>query len=229
MIPTLGIRSGNGPSSTVITVVVAEELSLARAGYCALVRSFGAYQVIGEAGDGDEALRLIVERRPDLALIDLHMPGRHALEVVRQAREAGGHTKLVMTSRRDDRKTVLECLRAGARGVILKTGTEAEMREAMVKVYQGSVYLAPDLDPTVLFLRGPRAASGDPLEKLSAREYQVFSMLVEGLRAKEVAARLELSPKTVDTYRASLMKKLDIHDLAGLVKFAVNKNLVRAV
>lgn len=229
MIPTPGMRSGSGPGNAVITVVVAEELSLPRAGLCALVRSFGAYQVVGEAGDGDEALRVVLEKRPDVALIDLHMPGRHALEVVRQIREHHAPTKLVMTSRRDDRKTVLECLRAGARGVILKNGTESEMRDAMVKVYQGAIYLAPDLDPTVLFLRGPRAASGDPLEKLSAREYQVFSMLVEGLRAKEVAARLELSPKTVDTYRASLMKKLDIHDLAGLVKFAVNKNLVRAV
>ena len=222
MLPGSGLNSA-------ITVVVAEELSLFRAGISCLIRSFGSYNVVGEAGDGDELLDAISARRPDLAVVDLHMPGRHALEVARLAREASPHTRVIVSSRREDRKTVLECLRSGVRGVILKAGVESELREALVKVYQGSIYLAPALDASVLFLRGPKAAATDPMEKLSSREYQVFSMLVEGMRAKEVAARLELSPKTVDTYRASLMKKLDIHDLAGLVKFALHKNLVRAV
>jgi len=217
-----------GAISSAITVVVAEELGLFRAGICSLVRSFGSYHVAGEADSGDTLLQLIGEHKPDLCVVDLHMPGRHALEVVRLGREASPATKMIVTTRRDDRKTVLECLRAGARGVVLKGGGDAELREALVKVYQGSIYLAPALDASVLFLRSPKAVASDPMEKLSAREYQVFSMLVEGMRAKEVAARLELSPKTVDTYRASLMKKLDIHDLAGLVKFAMHKNLVRA-
>ena len=212
-----------------ITVVVAEELALFRAGIKSLVRSFGSYDVPADAGDGDELFHALCAHRPDLAVVDLHMPGRHALEVVRLAREASPGTRVIMSSRREDRKTVLECLRAGARGVVMKTGGESELREALVKAYQGSIYLAPSLDASVLFLRGPKATSTDPMEKLSSREFQVFSMLVEGLRAKEVAARLELSPKTVDTYRASLMKKLDIHDLAGLVKFALHKNLVRAM
>jgi DNA-binding NarL/FixJ family response regulator len=219
-----GVNQGSA-----ITVVVAEELALYRAGLISLIRSFGSYHVAADAADGDELFDRVLTRRPDLAVVDLHMPGRHALEVVREGREASPSTRFVLVSRRDDRKTVLECLRAGARGVILKSSVEAELREALVKAYQGSIYLAPSLDASVLFLRAPRTVTTDPMEKLSAREYQVFSMLVEGLRAKEVAARLELSPKTVDTYRASLMKKLDIHDLAGLVKFAVRKNLVRAM
>jgi DNA-binding NarL/FixJ family response regulator len=217
-----------GAISSAITVVVAEELGLFRAGICSLIRSFGSYQVLGEADSGDGLLQVIGTQRPDVCVVDLHMPGRHALEVVRLGREASPATKMIITSRRDDRKTVLECLRAGARGVVMKSGADTELREALVKVYQGSIYLAPALDASVLFLRSPKAVAADPMEKLSAREYQVFSMLVEGMRAKEVAARLELSPKTVDTYRASLMKKLDIHDLAGLVKFAMHKNLVRA-
>jgi DNA-binding NarL/FixJ family response regulator len=217
-----------GALSSAITVVVAEELGLFRAGICSLIRSFGSYHVAGESETGDGLLQVIGETKPDLCVVDLHMPGRHALEVVRLGREASPTTKMIVATRRDDRKTVLECLRAGARGVILKGGNDAELREALVKVYQGSIYLAPALDASVLFLRSPRAVTTDPMEKLSAREYQVFSMLVDGMRAKEVAARLELSPKTVDTYRASLMKKLDIHDLAGLVKFAMHKNLVRA-
>lgn len=222
------LSAGSGPHSA-ITVVVAEELALFRAGIASLVRSFGSYNVPAEAGDGDELFHAICAHRPDLAVVDLHMAGRHALEVVRLGREASPNTKIIIASRRDDRKTVLECLRAGARGVIMKAGGETELREALVKVYQGAIYLAPALDASVLFLRGPKAVATDPMEKLSAREFQVFSMLVEGMRAKEVAARLELSPKTVGTYRASLMKKLDIHDLAGLVKFALHKNLVRAM
>jgi DNA-binding NarL/FixJ family response regulator len=99
------------------------------------------------------------------------------------------------------------------------------MIEAFEQVLDGSVYVSPQLELNKIFTSNPKTAPEDPIDALSAREYQVFSFLVEGVRAKEIAARLELSPKTVDTYRASLMRKLDIHDVAGLVKFAIQRDL----
>ena len=93
------------------------------------------------------------------------------------------------------------------------------------QILDGGIYVSPQLELNKIFGPGQKSAPDDPLEMLSAREYQVFTLLVEGIRAKEIAARLELSPKTVDTYRASLMRKLDIHDVAGLVKFAIQKDL----
>jgi DNA-binding NarL/FixJ family response regulator len=97
--------------------------------------------------------------------------------------------------------------------------------EAFEQILDGAIYVSPQLELAKIFSGGNKASPDDPLQALSAREYQVFTLLVDGIRAKEIAARLELSPKTVDTYRASLMRKLDIHDVAGLVKFAIRCDL----
>jgi DNA-binding NarL/FixJ family response regulator len=122
---------------------------------------------------------------------------------------------------------VLETLRSGAAGYILKSGSVEQLREAFRQIERGTVYVSPLLEMGKIFStrKGP---ADDPIDQLSAREYQVFTLLVDGTRAKEIAARLELSPKTVDTYRASLMRKLDIHDVAGLVKFAIQRELAPA-
>lgn len=207
-----------------VRVAVAEEMALHRAGLVSLIASLGGFEVAGDCGDGELLMPMVERLRPDLVLLDWQLPGMFALEITRQLR---GSTRVIITALKGDRRTVVESLRSGARGFVLKSGTAAHLFEALLKVHQGSIYLAPGIDPVTVFTPG-MAGVADPLEKLSAREYQVFSLLVQGLRAKEVAARLKLSPKTVDTYRAGLMKKLEIHDLAGLVKFAVRSSLVPA-
>jgi DNA-binding NarL/FixJ family response regulator len=146
------------------------------------------------------------------------------MEIVRKVREANIPTKIVVLSMRRDRKTVVEALRCGVSGFLLKTAPSSELLEAFEQVLYGSIYVSPQLELDKIFTNHKNSPE-DPLDLLSAREYQVFSLLVEGIRAKEIAARLELSPKTVDTYRASLMRKLDIHDVAGLVKFAIHRDL----
>ena len=108
---------------------------------------------------------------------------------------------------------------------LLKSGPANQLLEAFEQILDGGIYISPELELNKIFVSGSKASSDDPLQALSAREYQVFSLLCDGVRAKEIAARLSLSPKTVDTYRASLMRKLDIHDVAGLVKFAIQKDL----
>ena len=209
-----------------IRLLIAEPLPLLREALSALCAYRGNFQVVAHCADGATALRLILETRPDVALLDLDLPEVHTLELLRRAREANCDTRMVLMSSRSDRKTVIESLRCGAQGFVLKSGSAQQLFESLRQVREGGVYISPSVEVEKIF--GPqrgRKMEDDPIESLSAREHQVFTMLVEGLRAKEIAARLAVSPKTIDTYRASMMRKLDIHDVAGLVKFAIHRNL----
>jgi DNA-binding NarL/FixJ family response regulator len=207
-----------------LSIVVADDLSLLREGVVSLCESWG-FRVVAQCTEGTAALRVIRALHPDVAILDLSLPELDTLEVVRRVREAGLPVRLLVISMRDDRKTVMDTLRAGAQGYVLKTGPARYLHDAILQVMEGAVFVSPDLGPERLLAPPGEWPAGDPLDTLSAREHQVLRLLVEGLRAKEIAGRLDLSAKTVDTYRASLMRKLDIHDLAGLVKFAISRNL----
>jgi DNA-binding NarL/FixJ family response regulator len=207
------------------SVLLADDMTLVREGLAALCHAQPGYKVIGQCSEGAAALRMIEAHRPDIAVLDLNLPDLFTLEIVRRVKEAGWGTKIVVLSIRKDRKTVVEALRGGVNGFLLKTAPAHELLDAFEQVLDGGIYVSPQLELNKIFGAGQKNALEDPIEQLSAREYQVFSLLVEGVRAKEIAARLELSPKTVDTYRASLMRKLDIHDVAGLVKFAIQRDL----
>jgi DNA-binding NarL/FixJ family response regulator len=207
------------------SVLLADDLTLVREGLAALCASHAQYRVVGQCSEGTSALRMIESQRPDLAVLDLNLPDLFTMEIVRRVREANLPTKIVVLSLRRDRKTVVEALRCGVNGFLLKSAPSSELLEALEQVLEGSIYVSPQLELNKIFSTNHKSTPDDPLDLLSAREYQVFSLLIEGVRAKEIAARLELSPKTIDTYRASLMRKLDIHDVAGLVKFAINRDL----
>jgi DNA-binding NarL/FixJ family response regulator len=207
------------------TVVLAEELTLLREALAALCESTGKYRVVGQCQDGAEAVETVSSLRPQIAVLDLNLPRLFTLEAVRKINQAELPTRIVVTGARRDRKTVLEVLRSGANAFVLKSGPARHLIEAFEQVLEGGIYVSPTLQLDKIFAARGKPAPEDPLESLSAREYQVFSLLIDGIRAKEIAARLDLSPKTVDTYRASLMRKLDIHDVAGLVKFAIHRNL----
>jgi DNA-binding NarL/FixJ family response regulator len=214
--------AGEAPSEPkTVTIIVGEELALIREAIAELCRSQLACDVIGQCSDGTSALRLIEQHKPDVALLDLSLPDLFTLEIVRRLRVSQAHTKVLVMSTRRDRKTVLEALRAGAAGYILKSAPPDQLREAFRQIGRGVVYVSALLEIGKMFSSPNKRPTDDPIDSLSAREYQVFSLLVDGARAKEIAARLSLSPKTVDTYRASLMRKLDIHDVAGLVKFSM--------
>jgi DNA-binding NarL/FixJ family response regulator len=207
------------------SILLADDLTLVREGLAALCAAHSQFKVVGQCSEGSTALRLIESQRPDLAVLDLNLPDLFTMEIVRRVREANLPTKIVVLSVRRDRKTVVEALRGGVSGFLLKTAPSSELVEALEQVLEGSIYVSPQLELNKIFSTNHKNTPDDPLDLLSAREYQVFSLLIEGVRAKEIAARLELSPKTIDTYRASLMRKLDIHDVAGLVKFAINRDL----
>jgi DNA-binding NarL/FixJ family response regulator len=207
------------------TIIVAEEMALLRDTLAAWCEASGQYAVVGQCSDGASAVDLIVRHEPAIAILDFNLPKLFTLEAVRKTRSANLSTKVVVLATRCDRKTVLEILRSGANAIVLRSGTGQHLRDALQQVLDGGIYVSPDLELEKVFVAEPSSDPDDPLETLSAREHQVFTLLVEGIRAKEIAARLELSPKTVDTYRASLMRKLDIHDIAGLVKFAIRRKL----
>jgi DNA-binding NarL/FixJ family response regulator len=208
------------------SIVLADELTLVREGLAALCDAHARYRVIGQCADGAAALRLIETQRPDIAVLDLNLPDLFTLDVARRIKDLNPSTKVVVLSTRRDRKTVVEALRCGVSAFLLKSGPSLQLLEAFDQILDGGIYVSPELELNKIFCGGQKSATEDPLQALSAREYQVFSLLCDGVRAKEIAARLSLSPKTVDTYRASLMRKLDIHDVAGLVKFAINRDLI---
>lgn len=207
------------------SILLADEWSLIREGLAMLCESSGAFRVIDQCADGVTALHAIEFMRPELAVIDMNIPRLFSLEMIRKVRADRIQTKFLVLSHRGDRKLVLEALRSGASGFLLKNGTGRHLIEGLTQIANGGIYVSPELELDKILLAQKRQGLGDPLETLSSREYQVFSLLVDGIRAKEIAARLDLSPKTVDTYRASLMRKLDIHDVAGLVKFAIQRDL----
>ena len=214
-----------GTGTALFEILLADELTLVREGLAALCNSITGFHVIAQAGSSAMALAEIERLEPTLALLDLGLSDLAATEVIRRVRDKGLNTRCAVLSTRKDRKTVLEVLRAGACGFLLKTSSPQQMAEALGQFTQGGIYVSPQIEVMSLFEGNGRNQGADPIESLSSREFQVFSLLVEGVRAKEIAARLSLSPKTVDTYRSSLMRKLDIHDVAGLVKFAIKRDL----
>jgi DNA-binding NarL/FixJ family response regulator len=206
------------------TVVLADDHNIVREGIAALCAAYGM-RILGQCSDGNAAFDTIMSQKPDFALLDMHMPAMTGVEVIRKLRAAGCTSKLMILSISREETTVREALRAGADAYLLKDGPSRHLVDAINFVRDGGVYISPLLRGTALFAKGAESRETDPLGSLSPREMEVFSYLVNGLRAKDIADLLNISPKTVDTYRASLMRKLNVHDLVGLVKFAIERNL----
>jgi DNA-binding NarL/FixJ family response regulator len=206
------------------TVVLADDHAIVREGIASLCAASGM-RILGQCSDGAAALEMITNLQPDFAILDLHMPGMTGVEAIRRLRMAGCTAKLLILSISREESTVMEALRAGADAYLLKDGPARHLLDAISFVRDGGVYVSPLLRGAGLFTRADRHVPEDPLASLSPREMEVFSYLVNGLRAKDIAELLDISPKTVDTYRASLMRKLNVHDLVGLVKFAIERNL----
>jgi DNA-binding NarL/FixJ family response regulator len=202
------------------TILVVDEMGLVRDGIGSICERTGTYKIIGYCADGVSALERILAEQPDLTLMGCNVPKLFSLEVVRKARAAAVRTRFILLLARLDRKLALEALRAGASGVVLKASSSTQLLAALSKVSGDGVFVSPELDFAKHFASWKTTAIKDPLDSLSSREYEVFTLLIDGYRAKEIAARLDLSPKTIDSYRASLMRKLDLHDVASLVKYA---------
>ena len=209
-----------------ISLLFVEELALYREGLICMFGCHPEFDLVGSACSGLSLIDLLIRQPADLGLVDLHLTDIHAFEVVRRVRAVGVVTRLIMLAARADPRTATEAIRGGAQGMVLKSANSAQLLEACRQVMSGAVYIDPRVELAQTLTNVVRRDPADPLDALSSREHQVFSLLIEGVRAKEIAARLAVSPKTVDTYRASLMRKLNIHDVAGLVKYAIQRQLI---
>jgi DNA-binding NarL/FixJ family response regulator len=209
----------------VYTLLLADEFTLVRDGVALICRGSGRYRIAGECPDGLTAVKLILSLKPDMAVMDLNLPELHGTEVLRKVRQAGSETRFVFLSARRDLRSAQDALNAGAHGYLLKSDSAAQLLEALEQVAADRLYVSPRLASQEAYQETKRSAHGDALASLSVREHQVLSLLVDGVRPKQIANQLDLSLKTVDTYRSNLMKKLEIYDLPGLVKFAIQRNL----
>jgi DNA-binding NarL/FixJ family response regulator len=206
-----------------LRIVLADDHPVVRHGLRALLEREG-FAVAGEAGDGKEAIEIARELRPDVAVLDLSMPLVSGLEAARtlQGEEVVKGVVLLTVHREDH--YVLEALRAGIRGYVLKSQAPQDIAEAIRRVAKGSVYLSPGLSELLIDAYvNKREPVDDPL---SPRERQVLQLVAEGKTTKEVAVVLDISVKTADSHRTRLMKKLDIHETAGLVRYAIRRGIV---
>jgi DNA-binding NarL/FixJ family response regulator len=208
-------------------VILADDHHLVRSGIRALLESITGVFVVAETGDGHEALDLIEQQRPDVALLDITMPGLNGLEVAARVRESCPRTKVVVLSMHAGETYVAQALRAGVAGYLLKDSAASDLQAALETVGRGGTFLSPAISQQVVasYLRG-ELPSADPLEGLSPRQREVLQLIAEGRSTKEIAADLELSIKTVETHRAQIMERLGIRDVPGLVRFAIRAGLI---
>jgi NarL family two-component system response regulator LiaR len=208
-------------------ILLADDHTLFRAGIRSILERIQDVTVVAEAGDGREALDLVEEHRPDIALLDITMPGLNGLEVAGRVKSASPGTKVIILSMHANEGYVAQALRAGVCGYILKDAASKDLELSLRAVLRGETWLSPSISKQVveLFLRGDKPGD-DPLASLTARQREILQLLAEGKSTKEIAYELEVSVKTVEAHRAQLMERLDIHDIPGLVRFAIRTGLV---
>jgi two-component system response regulator NreC len=205
-------------------VVLADNHVLVRQGIKSLLEREG-FQVAGEAGDGQELVRIAEELQPEVAVLDIGMPLMNGLVAARELKRVCPKTKTILLTRHDEDQYVIEALRAGIRGYVLKNQAATDLVHAIQLVCRGQVYLSPGISRVVV--DAYLSKSSLPDDPLSAREHEVLQLIAEGKSTKDVAALLGISVKTAESHRSRLMQKLDIHETASLVRYAVRRGLVQ--
>jgi len=208
-----------------IRILIADDHGLVRQGVRALLEQAGMV-VVGEAADGPEALQLAHTHAPAVALLDIAMPHLNGLETARRLRETVPQTKTILLTMHTDEAYVLEALHAGAVGYVVKTQATADLVQAIHTVIQGAISLSPWVTTAVVqaYVRGTPL----PRDPLTSREREVVQRIAEGQTTKEIAADLGLGVKTVESHRINVMRKLDIHETATLVRYAIRRGLTAA-
>ena len=207
-----------------ITVFVADDHAVVREGLASLLAVQPDLSVIGTAADGRDALRQVAKLLPDVVIVDIAMPQMNGIEAAREIRGRVPRTRLVILSMHSSVEHVFHALEAGAAGYVLKESAGKEIIEAVRAVHAGRRYLSQKVADMMAEVVS-RRSTDSPLNRLSGRERQILQLVAEGRSSAQIAATLHLSPKTVDTYRSRLMQKLQIGDVAGLVKFAIQHGL----
>ena len=205
-------------------VLIVDDHALLRAGVRELIGRMGDVVVVGEAGRGEEALRLIEEMAPELVLLDITMPGMSGFEVLEEISKHFPNVRVIILTMHEGREYVVQALRAGAAGYLPKSAASTELEQAIRAVVRGKTYVSSE---TPQRTQNRATIEQRLLESLTPRQRQILTLIAEGQSTKTIARSLDISVKTVESHRAQVIERLGIHDIAGLVRFAIRMGLVR--
>ncbi|MBB3047843.1 DNA-binding NarL/FixJ family response regulator [Litorivivens lipolytica] len=208
-----------------IDVVIADDHQMFRQGIKTILES-EHFDVVGEAADGQDAMRLVRKFSPSLALLDFRMPQLNGIDAAHEIQRLSPHTKVILLTMHDDEQFALDALKSGVRGYILKSQAANELIYAVSEVLKGAVYLSPGISEGVV--NALLSKKDTPDEILTCREKQVLQLIAEGRTTKDIADLLHLSVKTAESHRSHIMQRLDIHNVAGLVRYAIRQGLIDA-
>ena len=211
-----------------ITIVLADDHQIVRQGLRALLEAEEDFSVVGETGDGLEAVRLVERLRPNVLVLDLVIPALNGLEVTRQVCKPSEHTQVVILSMHANEAYVLQALRNGAAAYVLKESSATDLAQAVREAAAGRHYLSPPLSEQVIeaYLHKAAAATPDPDESLTTREREVLQLVAEGHSNGEIGARLFISARTVEIHRSNMMKKLELNSQADLIHYALKRGIL---
>jgi DNA-binding NarL/FixJ family response regulator len=209
-----------------IRVLIADDHALVRAGIHAIVERIEGVVVVGEAGTGKEALEKIKELKPTLMLLDLTMPEGGGFDVLDQVSKKFPKLRVIVLTVHEAGEYAMRAMREGAAGFLTKSAAITELEQAIQKVIRGEPYISPEISQKALIEYGKGVTKRDLLATLSPRQREVLRLIAEGLTTKKIAQVLKISVKTVETHRAQLMQRLGIHDVAGLVRYAIMVGLI---
>lgn len=211
-------------------VVIAEDHTILRAGLKALLMSNPNFEIIGEADNGRDAIRRVIELKPDLVIMDLSMPGMNGMDAVREIKDRMPEVKALVLTVHSEEEYVLASLQAGANGYVLKDATQNELLIAAERVLDGKTYLSPDITEKVVnSYLNTSSINQEPVTRwdtVTQRERQILKLIAEGHTNKSMADYLCISVKTVEKHRANLMKKLDLHNVSALTTYALEKGII---
>lgn len=211
-----------------VRVILADDHTLVRAGIRALLERLPEVEVVGEASDGREVMKLVEKHRPDVILMDIAMPGLNGLEATARMSKEFPNVRILILSMHHNEEYVWRALKAGATGYLLKKAATTELASALQRVAHGETYLSKELSPHLSksFPLEGIAKRKSPLEQLTDRQREILQLIAEGQNTKGIAEILKLSPKTVEYHRMKLMDCLNVHDIPGLVRFALRERLI---
>ena len=209
------------------TVILADDHTLLRAGIRSLLDDLSHLDVVAETGDGSEALQLVRHQQPDVIVLDITLPGLNGLEVAKRIRKLDVHTRILMLSMHAGPEYVARAWAAGAHGYVVKDAAFDELAQAIDTVLARQRYLSDGIDPEVVARFESEADNAvNDLSALTPRQRQILQLIAEGNSTREIAEHLSLSIKTIDSHRAQLMDRVGIHDVPGLVRFAIRTGLI---
>ncbi|MBI2832400.1 MAG: response regulator transcription factor [Chloroflexi bacterium] len=211
-----------------IRVLVADDHTIVRDGICSLLSLCGDIEVVCQAINGAEALKMVEQYQPDVVLLDISMPVMDGLEATRRIHKEFPRTKVLVLTQHDDKEFVLPIIEAGASGFISKVAASSELPVGIRSVFRGDSYLSPAVARLLIegYRHGDGRVSHDPYEQLTNRERDMFKLMVEGYTTQEIADKLVISPKTVEGHKTNLMAKLGMRNRVELVKYALRKGII---